>query len=109
MTGALREIVEVRRAMLEDTEASHRMGLVDSGAVVRAQINVAEARLRLAKAERREEAVVAELRAILAAREAVVQSIRERQDYGLLPEDDLHEALIAALETKVRLARAMRA
>ncbi|MHC4519721.1 MAG: TolC family protein [Planctomycetota bacterium] len=106
---ALEEIIEIRQAILDDTEESHRMGRADLAEVAQAQINVSEARLQLARAQGRQEAAVGELRMILAAREETVKSIQERQDFGLATQGDLHEAVIAALETKVRLARALHA
>ena len=71
------------------------------------RVGLVEARLRLAEAEGRQEAAVAELRAILTVREGAVRSTRERQSFGVSTQDELHGALIAALETKVRLAQAL--
>jgi len=104
-TRVLQEIIEIRQAILEETEESHKMGRADSAEVAQAQIDVSEARLRLARAQGRQEAAVRELHTILAAREETVKSVQERQDFGLATQDDLHKARIAALETRVRLAR----
>lgn len=109
VTQVHEEIIATRQAMLEETEQSHRSGRADATDLSQARIKLAEARLHLAEAEGKPDEAVRELQAILALRQEALKTLQRRLGGGRVSQNDLHEAQIAVLETRIRLTRSSQA
>jgi len=101
---AYQNIIGIRRAMLEETEQSHRSGRSDSTELSRDKIKLSEARLQFAAAQGRQNEVKTELETILSVRQEILDTLKHRLGSGHVPQHTLNEAKIAVLETEIRLA-----
>jgi len=103
VTQAYQDIVAIRRAMLKETEQSHRSGRSDSTELSRDRIKLSEARLKFAEAQGQQDEVTRELQTILSVREEALDTLKHRQASGHVTQYTLNEARIAVLEAKIRL------
>jgi hypothetical protein len=102
---AYQDIIVIRRAMLAETEQSHRSGRSDSTELSRDKIKLSKARLQFAEAQGRQDEVTRELQTILSVRQEILDTLKHRQASGHAAQYSLNEARIAVLEAEIRLAR----
>jgi hypothetical protein len=100
---AYQEIIEIRQAMLEETEQLLRSGRSDSTKLSRDKVNLSEARLQFAKAQGKQNEVTKELQTILSIRQETHDTLKRRQERGHVTEHSLNEARIAVLDATIRL------
>ncbi len=102
---AYQEIIEIRQAMLEETEQLLRSGRSESTKLSQDKINLSEAHLQSAMAKGQQNEVTRELRAILSTQQEIHDTLKRRQKSGHVTEHSLNEARIAVLNAAIRLNR----
>ena len=98
----LQEIVAIRERLFSSEENQIKAGRAPADGT--AEIDLVEARLRLAREEQKPDAVMAELRNLVAAQERRFERV-EALTRDRLPLGELEKIRVALLEAEIRLLR----
>lgn len=98
---AREQLVEIHRAL----QQSGRKSEADGTGLALAEIELAEARLTLARERRQPEAVTAGLKELVAAHERRVEQAKELKKLARASDVEIGQAQVALLEAQVRLLR----
>jgi outer membrane protein TolC len=102
----LRDIVGLREFMLSLQQRAHAAGQVADKDLVEAEIELANARIRLARAEHKTEDEIQLLKDLVTVLQENVEELKRRHSEGSGSLTDVREAQIELAETRLRLLAA---
>ncbi len=107
IVAKLTEIVRIREALVEIEQALYKAGRSagEGGQVELAEIELAEARVELAREKGQKELIITELQGLVAACERWVEWAKNMKKQARASEVEIQKAQVALLKAQVRLLR----